>query len=273
MQPLQQRLQLQFKLWPLSVQYMVQLPVVRQSLQKTWERLDRIHYFNYFCIMKDDNLYNSSCIYIIASALVFATTKFLCFILPLESLSPLIMPLCFLLATALYLRWCIEANYVKGNPRRKPSALFLAIYLMIALCLVWFSYRKHDALINFLLDTSKFHTYEDIPGGMGEPLYETNYRMAFSTVYSAMLTIVFLPGIIKAFRILVAKMRQRILWAASPEEAATETKRQRRAFFKVYVPTLLLMLPIIPAIMFIPFIVLQIVSMRWRQREKLFWLT
>lgn len=207
--------------------------------------------------------------YIIASAILFATTKLLCWFTCTDGFTVLIIPLSlFCLLTALYFSAFINSTFEKDNPRRKKAFLFLALYLIVACFLMWYPCHKYHEVVHFFFDTTTFET-SSWERGMEDSMYEINYHWCFCQLYSGVLTAVFLPCIIKAFLCLVSEMKKRI----EATNSQKEIKEQRCTFFLVYTPTLLLMLPFVIAVFSWPIILLQIVSMLWRKHKRLFWAT
>ena len=214
------------------------------------------------------NLYDFSWIYITSSALLFVVAKNLCLWYMMEDFTVLIWPLGFFcLLTAAYFKTLINSTIEEDDPKRKRAYLFLASYLTVACLLMYFPCLKYDWVINLFYDTDTFET-ATWENGMNDSLYESNYRWSFCLVYSGILTAVFLPCIIRAFICLVTEIKKRIVAANSRKEM----KKQRRIFFLVYTPTLLLMMPYVIAIFSCPVILFQMVPVLWRKHEKLFWI-
>lgn len=207
--------------------------------------------------------------YIIASAILFATTKLLCWLFGIRDFTVLVYPLgLFCLLTILYYSVLISTTFKKDSPRRKKAFLFFALYMIVACFLMWYPCHKYHEVVNFFFDTNTFDT-SSWESGMEESMYEINYHWSFCLIYFGILTNVFLPCIIKAFLCLVSEMKKRVEITNSQKEI----KKQRCIFFLVYTPTLLLMLPYVVALLSWPIILLQIVSMLWRKHKRLFWAT
>lgn len=210
-----------------------------------------------------------SWVYIITSAILFATTKLLCWFDCTEGFTVLVIPLSiFCLLTIFYFSVLINSTFEKDSPKRKKVFLFLALYLIIACFLMWYPCHKYHEVVNLFCDTTTFDT-SSWERGMEDSMYETNYHWSFCLIYAGILTAVFLPCIIKAFLRLVSEMKKRIEVTHSQKEI----KKQRCIFFLVYTPTLLLMLPYVIAVFSWPIILLQIISMLWRKHKRLFWAT